>query len=176
MERIARQPDDEADLPAQEAPPRQGARLPSPHEVSGRTSRSGSAPGSRSEAPVGLTIERGPNPPRLVMLSRPQDFAAILERGTDRSHPLLAARILRTDLGATRFGLATGKVLGSAVVRNRVRRRLREALRAMSPALRPGWDVLIIARPAIIGSDHQTLKEALRRLLAKGGVIGGTGA
>jgi ribonuclease P protein component len=110
------------------------------------------------------------------MLSRPQDFAAIQERGTYRSHPLLAARILRTDLGATRFGLATGKVLGSAVVRNRVRRRLREALRAMSPALRPGWDVLIIARPAINGSDHQTLKEALRRLLAKGGVIGGTGA
>jgi ribonuclease P protein component len=110
------------------------------------------------------------------MLSRPQDFAAIQERGTYRSHPLLAARILRTDLGATRFGLATGKVLGSAVVRNRVRRRLRGALRAMSPALQPGWDVLIIARPALIGSDHRTLIEALRRLLVGGGVVGGTGA
>jgi RNase P protein component len=46
----------------------------------------------------------------------------------------------------------------------------------MSPALQPGWDVLIIARPALIGSDHRTLIEALRRLLVKGGVIGGTGA
>src|SRR5258706_14518931 len=151
MERIARQADDEADLPAQEAPPRQGARLPSPHEVSGRTSRSGSAPGSRSEAPVGLTIERGPNPPRLAMLSRPQDFAAIQERGTYRSHPLLAARILRTDLGATRFGLATGKVLGSAVVRKRERRRRLQALGAISPARLPGWALFINRRPAMVG-------------------------
>ena len=34
-----------------------------------------------------------------------------------RSHPLLAARILRTDLETTRFAMATGRVLGSAVVR-----------------------------------------------------------
>ena len=51
---------DEADLPAQEAPPRQGARLPRPHEDDGRTPRPGRAPGSRSQAPVGLTVGRGP--------------------------------------------------------------------------------------------------------------------
>jgi ribonuclease P protein component len=78
------------------------------------------------------------------MLSRPQDFAA-LQAGTVRSHPLLTARFLRTDLETTRFGLATGRKLGSAVVRNRVRRRLREGLRAMAPSFQPGWDVLIIA-------------------------------
>src|SRR3990170_4698258 len=129
MERIPRRHDDEADLPAQEAPPRQGARLPRPHEDDGRTPRPGRAPGPRSQAPVGLTAGRGPRP-RLEMLSRPQDFAALQERGTIRSHPLLAARILRTDLETTRVGVATGRVLGSAVVRNRVRRRIREALRA----------------------------------------------
>jgi len=107
------------------------------------------------------------------MLSRPQDFAALQERGTIRSHPLLAARMLRTDLGPTRFGLATGKALGTAVVRNRVRRRLREALRSMGPSLRPGWDVLVIARPAIVEADLRTVTQALRRLLARGGVIGG---
>ena len=43
--------------------------------------------GSRSEAADGLTIERGTHPPRLVMLSRPQDFAAIQERGNDQVPP-----------------------------------------------------------------------------------------
>lgn len=105
------------------------------------------------------------------MLSRPQDFAALQERGTIRSHPLLAARVLRTDLGTTRFGLATGRALGSAVVRNRVRRRLREAIRSMQPSLRPGWDVLVIARPAIVGADLAAIGTALRRLLARGGVM-----
>ena len=119
MERIPRRPD-EADLSAQEAPSRQGTRLPRPNEDDGRPPRPRRPAGPRSEAPVGLTSERGRHRPRLVMLSRPQDFAALQERGTMRSHPLLAARVLRTDLETTRFGLATGRALGSAVVRNRV--------------------------------------------------------
>jgi ribonuclease P protein component len=105
------------------------------------------------------------------MLNRPQDFAALQEHGTIRSHPLLAARVLRTELGTTRFGLATGRALGSAVVRNRVRRRLREAIRSMLPSLRPGWDVLVIARPAIVGAEHGAIGVALRRLLARAGVL-----
>lgn len=91
-----------------------------------------------------------------------------------RSHPLLAARIARTDLDVTRFGFATGRALGSAVTRNRVRRRLREALRVMAPSFQPGWDVLIIARPALVTADHDALVTALRRLLGRGGVLGGS--
>ena len=107
------------------------------------------------------------------MLSRPQDFAAIQERGAIRSHPLLATRVLRTDLGSTRFGLATGRALGPAVVRNRVRRRLREEIRSLLPSLRPGWDVLVIARPAILEADLPVITQTLRRLLTRGGVVGG---
>jgi ribonuclease P protein component len=105
------------------------------------------------------------------MLSRPQDFAALQERGSIRSHPLLATRVLRTELGTTRFGLATGRALGPAVVRNRVRRRLRMEIRSLLPSLRPGWDVLVIARPAIVGADYVAIRTALGRLLAKGGVL-----
>ena len=71
------------------------------------------------------------------------------------------------------FGLATGRALGSAVERNRVRRRLREALRVMAPSFQPGWDVLIIARPAIVAADHEAVVTALGRLLGRAGVLGG---
>ena len=164
---------DEADLSAQEAPPRQGARLPRPDEDGRRPSGPGRASRSRSKAADGLTIGRGSYRPRLVMLSRPQDFAAIQGAGTTRSHALFSARFLRTDLETTRFGLSTGRRLGGAVVRNRVRRRLREALRVMAPSFQPGWDVLIIARPAIVEADHDALVGALRKLLTRGGVFGG---
>ena len=173
MERISYSPDDEADLPAQKAPSREGARISRPDANRRRPTRDRSPTGSRSEAADGLTNGRGNNPPRLVMLSRPQDFAALQGAGTIRSHPLFSARFLRTDLETTRFGLSTGRKLGGAVVRNRVRRRLREVLRAMAPSFQPGWDVLIIARPAIIESDHEALVGALRRLLQRGGVLGG---
>ena len=108
-----------------------------------------------------------------MVLSRPQDFRALQGDGTVRSHPLLVARFLRTDLETTRIGLSTGRRLGGAVVRNRVRRRLREVLRAMAPSFQPGWDVLIIARPGIVEADHDVLVGALRRTLIKGGALGG---
>jgi ribonuclease P protein component len=110
------------------------------------------------------------------MLSRLQDFAAIQSAGTTRSHALFSARFLRTDLETTRFGLSTGRRLGGAVVRNRVRRRLREALRVMAPSFQPGWDVLIIARPAIVEADHDAVVGALHRTLVRGGVFGGATA
>ena len=173
MERIAHSPD-EADLPAKEAPSRQGARLSRPDAVGRWPADPGSSPGSRSKAADSLTVGRGSNMPRLVMLSRPQDFAAFQGGGTTRSHPLLIARFRRTDLETTRFGLSTGRALGGAVVRNRVRRRLREALRMMSPSFQPGWDVLIIAKPAIVTADQDSLVGALRRTLVKGGALGGS--
>ncbi len=108
------------------------------------------------------------------MLSSPQDFAAIQGAGTYVSNPLLSARFLRTDLEVTRFGLSTGRRLGGAVVRNRVRRRIREVLRVMAPSFQPGWDVLIIARPAIVAADHDALVGALQRTLVRGGVVGGS--
>jgi ribonuclease P protein component len=107
------------------------------------------------------------------MLSRPGDFARLAERGVSRTHPLLVGRFVRTDSGETRFGLATGRRLGGAVVRNRVRRRLKEALRVMAPSFQPGWDVLIIARPAIVEADHDAVVGAVRRVLRTGGVLGG---
>jgi ribonuclease P protein component len=107
------------------------------------------------------------------MLSRPQDFAAIQGAGTTRSNALFSARFLQTDLESTRFGISTGRRLGGAVVRNRVRRRLREALRVMAPSFQPGWDGLIIARPAIVEADHDALVGALHRTLVRGGAIGG---
>ena len=105
------------------------------------------------------------------MLTSPQDFKALQQRGSMRSHPLLSARVLRTDLATTRFGLATSRALGSAVARNRVRRRLREAIRLLLPSIRPGWDVLVIARPAIARAEYGAISAALARLLGRAGVL-----
>ena len=43
----------------------------------------------------------------------------------------------------------------------------------MAPSFQPGWDVLIIARPAIVEADHDALVGALQRTLVRGGAIGG---
>jgi RNase P protein component len=43
----------------------------------------------------------------------------------------------------------------------------------MAPSFQPGWDVLIIARPAIVGVDQDGLAEALQRTLSRCGVLEG---
>jgi ribonuclease P protein component len=65
-----------------------------------------------------------------------------------------------------RFAISTSRRLGGAVERNRVRRRLREILRRHADAAGQGWDILIVARPAIIGASFDELRDALERLLA----------
>ena len=174
MERITDSPDGQADISPQEAPPREGTWVPRPNEDSGRPTRARAATGEGPEGAQRLTVDgRSHNSLRLVMLSRPGDFARLTERSVAKTHPLLVGRFVRTDLDQTRFGFATGKRLGGAVVRNRARRRIREELRAMAPSFQPGWDVLIIARPALLEADHDALVGALRRVLRSGGVLGG---
>jgi RNase P protein component len=44
----------------------------------------------------------------------------------------------------------------------------------MAPSFRPGWDVLVIARPAIVAADHGAVVGTLRRLLERGHVLEGS--
>jgi ribonuclease P protein component len=64
-----------------------------------------------------------------------------------------------------RFGISTGRHLGGAVRRNRVRRRIREILRGAPNRTGVGWDVLIVARPPAVDASFDELRSALERLL-----------
>ena len=105
------------------------------------------------------------------MLRGPRDFAAVQQSSKSKVHRLVVARFARNGLETTRFGFSTGRRVGAAVVRNRVRRRLREIVRALSPRLRPGWDVLIVARPPSASASYAELAEAVERVLVAGDAL-----
>ena len=67
------------------------------------------------------------------MLASTRDFADLQRSRRIRSDELVALRFRRTELAGTRFGFATSRKLGGAVIRNRVRRRLRSILRGLEP-------------------------------------------
>ena len=69
------------------------------------------------------------------------------------------------DALGPRFGLTVTKKVGSAVVRNRIRRRLREALRAEDLAPEVGHDYVIVARRDALTIPFARLVEELGRTL-----------
>jgi ribonuclease P protein component len=107
--------------------------------------------------------------PREKRLRKRSEFATVYSRGRSWSHPLLALRVLPNQQPLTRFGFAIGKKVGGAVVRNRVKRRLREVVRQAVVA--PGYDVVVIGRPAARETSYQDLQEALLHLFRRAGLL-----
>ncbi|HXF50495.1 MAG TPA: ribonuclease P protein component [Dehalococcoidia bacterium] len=102
-------------------------------------------------------------------LRRREDFAAVYERGRRYTGDLLAIRVLPNGLDVTRFGIATGRAIGGAVVRNRVKRRVREGLRTLPVA--PGWDIVVNVRRPAVEADYWRLRDAAAKLLARAGLL-----
>ena len=160
----------ETNVSAEETPARARARLPRTH-VDGRGTRG--APATTSEgaqaADAGLAggEARGGWPPRCDKLRREGEFQRVRAEGHSWPSSLLVVRAAPNQRDVARFGIVTTKRLGKAVRRNRVRRLIREAMRRLCSRIRPGWDLVIIARsPALTASLVQVendLESILRR-------------
>ena len=92
-------------------------------------------------------------------------ISEIHRRGRSVANGLLVMRVLPNGLDRSRFCFVTGKRVGNAVVRNRVKRRLREVVRNSAAA--PGWDTVLIARKEAGGADFKQLERAVQNLMRR---------
>jgi ribonuclease P protein component len=89
---------------------------------------------------------------RRQRLSRSRDFDAVYRQGRSISTRYLTVHWFpRSDDpdGDPRLGLAVPKSVGTAVVRNRIKRQLRETWREVAADARPGHDYVLVARAGI---------------------------
>ncbi len=93
-------------------------------------------------------------------LKQNSDFRRLYARGKSAVTPYLVLYCRRNRLGRNRTGYTVSAKLGNAVTRNRARRRLREAYRLNAPALKEGWDLVIVARSRCVTAPWSKLNAA----------------
>ena len=98
-------------------------------------------------------------------LTKPKQYAVVYNKGNSWVNSLMVMKALPNGLGWSRYGLSVSRRVGSAVVRNRVKRLFREVLRVTQ--LRGGWDIIFIARPEVANANYVSLKESVKALLVR---------
>ncbi|MBI3151167.1 MAG: ribonuclease P protein component [Chloroflexi bacterium] len=110
---------------------------------------------------------------RRFRLSRSEDFKRVRRTGKSYAHPLvvLVAQASEKPTHPIKVGVAAGKTTGTAVHRNRAKRLLREAMRPLLPSLASGWDLILIARPALVTATLEDTRSALINLLRRARIL-----
>lgn len=112
---------------------------------------------------------------RARLIRRRATFTATRERGRRFTNRWMTLSVLPRDSSSqdtAEVAFLTPKRIGSAVTRNKLRRRLREIYRR-TPALDASAVYLVwIARPVAVELPFDELREGMRALLRKAGLLG----
>lgn len=98
-------------------------------------------------------------------LTKRAQYLAVYKSGKAWVDEYIVIRALPNKLGFSRFGFSVAKEIGKAVARNRVRRLLKEVVRLTQ--IKPGWDIVFIARPSAVNADYHKLRKSTAELLSR---------
>jgi len=98
-------------------------------------------------------------------LTNRAQYTLVYRQGKVWANSLLVMKAMPNGLSLSRYGFSVTKKVGKAVQRNRLKRLLREIMRLQS--LRPGWDIVFIARSVAVNTDYHQLERAVTKLLTR---------
>ena len=105
---------------------------------------------------------------RPYRLTRGSDYRLVVRRGSRCGGARVITSVLTTgENRAARFGFIISKQVGTAVVRNSVRRRLKAVCAEALPRVPEGTDVVIRALPASATASYAELRADVDRCLRR---------
>jgi len=99
--------------------------------------------------------------PKQYRLLRRLEFQRVYTQGQRRSASLCTVFYRPNGLVQTRLGITVPKRVGTAVVRNRIKRRIREVFRLHRQELPGGWDLVLNPRPRAATVAYPALEREL---------------
>ena len=106
-------------------------------------------------------------------IKKNDDFSRVYREGRSCADRRLVMYVLDSAMGnenelpANRLGISVSKKVGNSVVRHRIKRRLKEIARLNEDGIKPGHDIVLIARGAAASSGYDELEASYLRLLTK---------
>jgi ribonuclease P protein component len=149
--------DVQANLPTEQPPPSPQTRVP-------RTDADAGGP-----VDLGATAREGPDAAVRVGTSTSADRVARTLSSGQAFHGERVVVFVAPGAGSAAF--VAGRRIGGAVLRNRARRILRAAWRELADEVEDGYDVVVVARAAIVGARTQELVAEVAELLSRAQVI-----
>jgi ribonuclease P protein component len=103
---------------------------------------------------------------------RSSEFDLVRRDGSVRRGKLLILGVLEVEnSGPSRAGFVVSRRVGSAVIRNRVRRRLREIVRRHQHELRLNFWIVLVARRDTANASYRALEDEWLRLARRAFIL-----
>ena len=100
-----------------------------------------------------------------------RDFDRLYKRGRSSGEKYVVVFHLANGLDYSRKAFLASRKVGGAVTRNRAKRLMKESYRKMERDIKPGTDMLFIARSTIAGTGCAGVETSMRKALTKSGLL-----
>lgn len=108
---------------------------------------------------------------RLYSLKRNKEFRYVYKTGKSIPSKCLVIVFRKSNSKLPKIGFSVSKKIGKSVIRNRVKRRLREAFSPLLPRIKPGSNIIFVAREPILYESFLGIAENVESLLNKAGLL-----
>ena len=105
------------------------------------------------------------------ILRRKKDFDRLYKKGKSSGDKYVVVFNIANGLPYSRKAFLASKKVGGAVARNRARRLMKESFRKMKDDIKPGRDILFVARKTINDALCPEVEKSLKKALLKGGLL-----
>ena len=109
-----------------------------------------------------------------LTLRKQSDFSRVYKQGKSKGSRFAVILYRRNGLKFTRTAFVASKKVGNSVERNRSRRLMRAAYKSVEPYVKSGYDIIFVARAAIIGCKEPEVERQLKKSLESAGILTGS--
>lgn len=93
-----------------------------------------------------------------------QEFREVYNNRTSKANKMLIMYIKKNSMNMNRLGISVSKKIGNSIIRHRFCRLVRESFRLNQDKLKNGYDIVIVARPGVVGVKCQDIEKSFLHL------------